>query len=474
MGEALYRKHRPYTLDEIKGQEHITKTLKNALKNDHISHAYLFTGPRGTGKTSIARILAHKINNLEYDSKSPKNHIDIIEIDAASNRRIDEIRDLREKARISPANAKYKVYIIDEAHMLTKEAFNALLKTLEEPPSHVVFILATTEAHKLPDTIISRTQRFSFKSISTKDLVDQLQSIAKKEKIKINKQAVELIAKHGKGSFRDSTSLLDQIRSGDKEISIDLVKESIGYAPDTLINHLLDSVKNGDIKKIFTHLEEASSQGIDCINISNSLMEKIRNSLLSNDYTNSLDTYLWLIDHLIEIPKSFDPESKLEVVLAEAANKNKPDGDSLLSSEANDEKLKINAIPNSKKSLSTKMVTNQIDTNDLWNKILVSMRGKYNTLYGIARMAEVDFIDDTLELKFKHEFHKKRCGEEKNLTIIKQIASSLGYPNIKLNITKDNNLKEPNIDNDTSQKGATSDTLESVTSVFGGGEILED
>ena len=163
MAQALYRKYRPKKLSDVVGQEHITSTLDNALKSGKLSHAYLFTGPHGVGKTSIARILAHEVNGLKYDDES--SHLDIIEIDAASNRRIDEIRDIRDKVHISPTSAKYKVYIIDEVHMLTREAFNALLKTLEEPPAHVIFILATTEVHKLPETIISRTQRYSFKPI---------------------------------------------------------------------------------------------------------------------------------------------------------------------------------------------------------------------------------------------------------------------------------------------------------------------
>src|SRR5215475_16134213 len=179
MGQALYRKHRPKKLSEVIGQEHITKTLSEALKQGRISHAYLFTGPRGVGKTSIARILAHEINGLPYTDDS--THLDIIEIDAASNRRIDEIRDLRDKVNVAPTSAKYKVYIIDEVHMLTREAFNALLKTLEEPPAHVVFILATTEAHKLPETIISRTQRYSFKPGETTKVIDHLRAIAKQE-----------------------------------------------------------------------------------------------------------------------------------------------------------------------------------------------------------------------------------------------------------------------------------------------------
>ena len=191
MEKVLYRKYRSMDFDQIVGQDHITSTLKNALSKNKISHAYLFTGPRGVGKTSIARILAHKINNLDYELG--KTHVDIIEIDAASNRKIDEIRDLRDKVHILPSQAKFKVYIIDEVHMLTRDSFNALLKTLEEPPEHVVFILATTDAHKLPDTIISRTQRFTFKPISNEDIFNHLKEISKKNKLKLPMKLSKLL-----------------------------------------------------------------------------------------------------------------------------------------------------------------------------------------------------------------------------------------------------------------------------------------
>jgi len=202
---VLYRKYRPQSFEEVLGQDHIVSVLKNAVKTGRVSHAYLFSGSRGTGKTSLARILAKALNCAKFTGKSKDvpcdkcsacisvnngNSLDLIEIDAASNRGIDEIRELRDKVRYAPSSSAYKVYIIDEVHMLTKEAFNALLKTLEEPPAHCVFIMATTELHKVPDTILSRTQQFDFKRASQKELVDNLQSIAKKEKLNI------LIHKH--------------------------------------------------------------------------------------------------------------------------------------------------------------------------------------------------------------------------------------------------------------------------------------
>ena len=207
MGKSLYRSYRSRSFDEIIGQDHITTVLKNALKTDSISHAYLLSGPRGVGKTSTARILAHSVNELEYEGENL--NLDIIEIDAASNRRIDEIRDIRDKVNILPVASKYKVYIIDEVHMLTKEAFNALLKTLEEPPAHVIFILATTESHKVPETILSRCVKLNFKPISNDMIFEHLKSISKKEKINISDKALELVSDHARGSFRDAISLLE-------------------------------------------------------------------------------------------------------------------------------------------------------------------------------------------------------------------------------------------------------------------------
>src|ERR1700744_2794405 len=197
MEQALYRKYRPRNFKETVGQEHITQTLQNAIKAGRISHAYLLTGPRGVGKTSVARILAHEINNLPYNEES--TNLDIIDIDAASNNGVEDVRDLREKVQIAPVSAKKKVYIIDEVHMLSKAAFNALLKTLEEPPEHVVFILATTDIDKLPATEISRTQRFGSRTIAPTDELNQFRYIGHSETIKISGDALALLAERGDG-----------------------------------------------------------------------------------------------------------------------------------------------------------------------------------------------------------------------------------------------------------------------------------
>ena len=264
MAKALYRKHRSRSLAEVVGQNHITDVLQKSLDSHNISHAYLFIGPRGTGKTSVARILAHAVNDFPYEIED--TYLDIIEIDAASNTGVDNIRDLKEKALIAPSKGKYKVYIIDEVHMLSKSAFNALLKLLEEPPTHVIFIMATTDAYKIPVTITSRSQVFTFKLAEHDTMLSHLKTITAAEHIPITDEALEIIVSRGGGSFRDSLSLLDQIstlsQSPDTIITQEMVVSALGLPTTELLQTLLTSYQTADLPTITKNLKSLLETGV--------------------------------------------------------------------------------------------------------------------------------------------------------------------------------------------------------------------
>ena len=284
MFQALYRKYRPQTFNDIVGQNHIVSVLKNAIDKNQISHAYLFYGSRGTGKTSIAKIFANEVNGNEIYQKE---NVDIIEIDAASNNGVDEVRDIKEAIKFLPTEGKYKVYIIDEVHMLTTAAFNALLKTLEEPPAHVIFILATTEIHKIPATILSRCQRFEFKNLSQEQLIDRLRYIAKEENLVIEDEAIEKIATLAKGGLRDAISILDQVSNYSEQITLGHILEVTSSISEDDILEFYKGLLQGDVTKSLLKYNEFVAQAKDTKLLLNDLINVTRDIVV---YKNLKDT----------------------------------------------------------------------------------------------------------------------------------------------------------------------------------------
>ena len=300
---ALYRKFRPKTFNEMVGQEHITKTLKNQIVAGRVGHAYLFNGGRGTGKTSAAKILARAINCLNPKDGEPCNeceickeilsgaNTDVVEMDAASNNSVEDIRSIREEVNFLPTSSKYRVYIIDEVHMLSTGAFNALLKTLEEPPEHVKFILATTEPQKLPATILSRCQRFDFKKISNSDIIKRLKEVCKKSEIEITDEALNTIAILSEGAMRDALSILERcVQDGLKNINEDNIKDLVGIPKITYIQEIIDGILEYNIEKVLTALVAVINEGKDVTNLTWELI-KYTKDLLVYKTTNKIELY---------------------------------------------------------------------------------------------------------------------------------------------------------------------------------------
>lgn len=457
MSRALYRKYRSMSLAEVVGQDHITGILSRALKSGRIAHAYLFTGPRGVGKTSIARILAHEINQLPYNDDT--SHLDIIEIDAASNNGVEDVRDLREKVQLAPVSARKKVYIIDEVHMLSKPAFNALLKTLEEPPEHVVFILATTDAEKLPATIISRTQRFGFRAISTEDAIKHLRSIAEKEKIKISDDALRLIAERGDGSFRDSISLLDQLSSlaDQKEgITAELVEASLGLAPVAIVDSLLRAIEKHDIATVAQTLAQTEADGISPVVLTDQLVKTLRTEAPSKPHL------LSLLDALLDVPKSTHPSIKLLTVLGNAAQDHKPKSAALatpvlevsasveeLSKQATKPKPVMKPVETVKETpaqptKAEKVIENETKSENSaaqaatsmtdfdWNALVEHTRQHFVALYSVLSKCGYELTGDDLTIYCVNAFYKKKLDDPKYHThLYESLAAIGGYqPNV--------------------------------------------
>ncbi|HHH82715.1 MAG TPA: DNA polymerase III subunit gamma/tau, partial [Chloroflexi bacterium] len=276
MAQALYRRWRPQDWGEVVGQDHVVRTLRNAVRGGRVAHAYLFAGPRGTGKTTTARLLAKAVNCLAEDlgqrpcgecehcrAIAEGSFLDLIEIDAASNTSVEDVRDLRERINFAPNKGRYKVYIVDEVHMLSTAAFNALLKTLEEPPKHAIFILATTEVHKIPATVLSRCQRHEFRRIPVATILTYLQSKVQEEGLQVEKQALELIARQATGSLRDAISLLDQLASTGEEVTLAFAEEVLGTATDEVVRGVVEALIDRDVGKGLSLIHAALDKGSD-------------------------------------------------------------------------------------------------------------------------------------------------------------------------------------------------------------------
>lgn len=329
---SLYRKYRPQTFGDVVGQQHVSQTLTRAIELDRLTHAYLFTGPRGTGKTSLARILAKAINCTARKGSEPCNEceickditdgrlVDLIEIDAASNRGIDEIRELREKIAFAPTRAAAKVYIIDEVHMLTKEAFNALLKTLEEPPPHVYFILATTEVHKIPETILSRCQRFDFRRISEQVAIDQLKMIAKAEGIETEEEALNVIVHHADGGMRDAIGLLEQL-ANEKSLKTEEVCTALGVSGATSLEKLYKLLEGSAVGDALQEIKALHEQGHDLYYFNKRFLEFLRRRMHDAVQQNDGAKIEWLLGVISNFQRAYEqsrysPISQLPLEIA--------------------------------------------------------------------------------------------------------------------------------------------------------------
>ena len=467
---ALYRKYRSRALSEVVGQDHITSVLAATAQSGDFSHAYLFTGQRGTGKTSVARILAHLINEIPYNDENQV--LDIIEINAADKTSVEDIRELIDKANLAPMSVKYKIYIIDEVHQLSASASNALLKTLEEPPAHVVFILATTDPQKILPTILSRTQRFHFRPVSADKVAGHLRSIATKEKIDIDDEALKLLAERGGGSFRDSITLLDQLSGTSKKITVSDVEDILGMAPDAKINELIEAVNSKNSNLVTKILAEFRENGITPGVITDQLIKQLSAQAIDRP------RLFELVEKLIEVPKSANPEIKLLAILAGAstsdksiaakvekpveviakikAGSKKPESrvksqePTPLDSSASNGVKKSDSIVNDSKSSGSK------DFN--WEDVVAKAREIKPLIASFIEKASYDWDGSELSLYYRYRLHyDKMCDNQNRKVLTDALQAACGVvPEIKI----------------ISGQKPKSEAAKQVAAIMGGGDII--
>jgi DNA polymerase-3 subunit gamma/tau len=523
MSVVLYRKYRSQDFDQLIGQEHISSILKNAVAQGQIGHAYLFYGPRGLGKTSTARILAKAVNCLKpkkngnpcgkcevCTSVQEGKFLDLIEIDAASNRGIDQIRELKEKIEFSPTEGKYKVYIVDEVHMLTKEAFNALLKTLEEPPEHAIFILCTTEVHKVPPTILSRCQRFDFRLGTRKEITKLLTDVVKEEKVKVADKALELMVDNARGSYRDALSLLDVVVSGQqdsknpKEITEEEVRYVLGLPDSTMAYFFLEKIVTGDNEKALDLVEELSQKGVNleqfvkfCLTVLQKiLVEKMKgNSEIDEEYSFAMDLsrsqILKLINLFITAERSLKdtviPTLPLEILVADSIeifeSEDKEDSVSQsddsgssggitgprLRSQARSSGVKRSPGKSKKSSKSSKKSSLTMDIKQLnkkWSKVLKELKPFNSHLYAfVGRSKVLSLKNGVLKLAVAFDFHKDRIEAPKSRDAIAKVFEKVFGEPVKLECEVDSKIKRKEKNSDTI-------VMDEAGEVQGGVEII--
>jgi len=492
---SLYRKYRPQKFESLVGEDHVRDTLLSAIKEDRVSHAYLFSGPRGTGKTTVARLLAKAVNckkreelntagsgepcdECEYCKEiAALSNMDIVEIDAASNRGIDEIRELRDKIRFAPTTAKYKVYIIDEVHMLTLPAFNALLKTLEEPPKHAIFILATTDPQKVPATIISRVQRFDFRRIGMEDIVKNLKTIVESEKFKASDEALEAIAVLAEGSHRDSISLLEQVSSLTGSVEMENVRNVLGIAKSEEIVNIIRLIAAGKKKEATAMVQQFVADGVESIQINKELIEVLRQLLLVkiSDGDVSFDLTHERMVELKELAAKLDTKDinkmlslfmKSAVMIKETSIRTLPIEMAIIESTelfragtevaapkknepAEAEKPKVKLAKSDPVPIKEVVVDNkpeqicktevvivdevpedvklaEVFDEQLWKTILEKIKVQNHTLNALLRDARSEGIEnDKFIISVRFKFHHDKISEAKNRQIIEDIIEEV-------------------------------------------------
>jgi DNA polymerase-3 subunit gamma/tau len=509
MYQALYRQYRPKTFDEVLGQEHITTTLKNQIANGNIGHAYLFSGTKGTGKTSTAKIFARAVNCLSPINGNPCNEceickgildesiMDVIEMDAASNNSVDDIRELRDKVVYPPSRARYKIYIIDEVHMLSKGAFNALLKTLEEPPKHLIFILATTESERLPQTILSRCQRFDFKRIINKDIVANMEKICDELSIPVEGRALSLIARNSDGAMRDALSLLDQcISYKDGDLTYEDALDILGIANTELLFSMVRDIREKELEKALLKIDEIVQNGKDIHQFIKDLIYHFRNLLITKTTNNSRDImdmdeetiqmYLeqsndMSLDYILKaldiLTKSesqakwaTQPRIILEMATIKLVNLEEQvsledrvkklemmiaTGDIGLSKTTDMKTQKKTKVSNKKIEAPKEKVEKEIDSAPIfddgkelafetiinqWPKVLKTVRDSRPSTHALLMEGRpVSFVNNKLQIGYKDGYgiHKELISSTENKELVQKIVSSYFSKNINIDFIMD-------------------------------------